>query len=120
MANKREFKKYTEATGASVCEAMMLAYYNQKGINKEDVEKAIAKVLSATAAAKSNANVTFDKGHKAFADLKEYSKAKESFFAKLFDKINEDFAKEIDEALKLFNSAIPQSVKDEQKKEAAE
>lgn len=115
MANKREFKKYAEATGASVCEAMMLAYYNQQGIDKSAVEKAIAKVLGATAAAKSNANVTFDKGHKAFADLKEYSKAKEIFFAKLFEKINQDFNKEIDEAVKIFNAAIPQSVKDEQK-----
>lgn len=120
MANKREFKKYAEAVGASVCEAMMLAYYNQKGVDKDAVEKAIAKVLGATAAAKSNSNITFDKGHKAFADPEEYSKAKADFFVKLFAKINDDFNSEIDSAVKIFNAAIPQSVKDEQKKVAVE
>lgn len=119
MANKREFKKYAEALGASACEAMMVTYYNQKDADKEAIEKAIAKVIAATAAAKSNADVTFDKGHKAFADLKEYSAAKKAFFKQLFVKINNDFNKEIDEAVKIFNAAIPESVKEEQKKEAA-
>ena len=120
MGNKREFKKYAEALGASVCEAMMFAYYNQPGVDKEAIEKAIAKVLGATAAAKSNADVTFDKGYRAFPSLPEYSKAKKAFFKQLFTKINKDFDKEIDEAVKMFNAAIPQSVKDEQKREAAE
>lgn len=120
MANKREFKKYAEALGASVCEAMMLAYYNQKDVDKKAIEKAIAQVLGATAAAKSNANVTFDKGPKAFDSLADYSKAKKAFFKQLFNKINDDFNKEINAALKTFNAAIPQRVKDEQKKEAAE
>lgn len=115
MANKREFKKYAEALGASVCEAMMVTYYNQPEADKEAIEKAIAKVLGATAAAKSNADVTFDKGHKAFASLGEYSKAKKAFFKQLFVKINDDFNKDIDEAIKMFNAAIPQSVKDAQK-----
>ncbi|MDE6578471.1 MAG: hypothetical protein K2J82_05870 [Muribaculaceae bacterium] len=120
MSNKRVFKKYADAIGASVCESMMSTYYNTEEVNKETIEKAIAKVLGATGAAKSNANVTFDKGVKAFGSLEEYSKAKKDFYKKLFVKISDDFNSELDEALKLFNSAIPEEVKAAQKKSTAE
>lgn len=120
MANKREFKKYVEAVGASACNEMMDAFYSVKGIDKEAVSKAIEQVLGATAAARSNANVFFDKGVKAFANKKEYGKAKEEFFVKLFNRINSDFTQELDEALKLFNSAVPQNVKDQNKAASVE
>lgn len=119
MANKREFKKYVEAVGASACNEMMDSFYTVEGINKDQVSKAIEKVIGATAAARANANVFFDKGVKAFANNKEYSKAKKEFFVKLFDKINSDFSNELDEALKLFNAAIPEGVKESNKKLAS-
>lgn len=120
MANKREFKKYVEAVGASACDEMMAAFYTVDGIEKDTVSKAIEKVLGATAAARANSNIFFDKGVKAFANKKEYGKAKEEFFVKLFNKINSDFANELDEALKLFNSAVPQEVKNKNKASMAE
>lgn len=115
MANKREFKKYVGAVGASACNDMMEAYYVVEGINKDTVSKAVELVLSATAAARSNSNVFFDKGPKAFSDRKAYTKAKEAFFKKLFDKVNADFTAQLDEAVKVFNSAIPQDVKEKNK-----
>ncbi|MDE6445061.1 MAG: hypothetical protein K2K64_11690 [Muribaculaceae bacterium] len=120
MGNKREFKKAAEAIGASVCESMMTTYYNTEGVDKSAIEAAIAKVLGATGAARSNANVTFDKGVKAFSSLQEYSKAKSDFYKKLFVKISEDFNAELDEALKQFNAAIPSSVKEAQKQTVSE
>lgn len=119
MANKREFKKYVDAVGASACNAMLETYYNVKGADKEAINKAIEQILGATAAARSNANVFFDKGVKAFESKKEYSKAKEEFFKKLFDKITSDYSKELDEALKNFNNAIPAEVKAQQKAEVS-
>lgn len=120
MANKREFKKYVEAVGASACEAMMTTYYNVAGVDKDAIGKAMEKVLAAVALARANSNVFFDKGHKAFSAPAEYSAEKRDFFKKLFAKINDDFAKDLDEALKIFNAALPQSVKEENKKIAAE
>lgn len=115
MANKREFKKYVEAVGASACDAMMATYYNVEGVNKESIENSIRMVLGAVGVARSNADVTFDKGVKAFDTMKDYSKAKAEFYKKLFSKINNDFAQSIDEAIKVFNAAIPQSVRDSYK-----
>ena len=113
--NKQEFKKAVEAVGASICNEMMVVYYNEEGADRDKIAQAVAKVLGATGAAKSNANVKFDRGAKGFADVKEYKKAKEAFFRKLFKKIREDFNQAIADALKDFNEAVPQSVKDANK-----
>lgn len=118
MANKREFKKYVEAVGASACQAMMSTYYNVEGADKKAITKAIEQVLGAVGAAQAHANIYFDKGHKAFENMREYSKAKKEFFVKLFDKINDDFNSEIDAALKTFNAAIPAAAKEAQKQAA--
>lgn len=119
MANKREFKKYVEAVGASACDAMMATFYNVDGADKDAILKSLKMVLGAVGSARSNANVTFDKGVKAFDSPKEYGKAKKEFYSKMFVKINDDFSKDIDEALKVFNGAIPQAVKDSYKEAVA-
>lgn len=111
MENKREFKKYVEAVGASVVEEMMFVYYNEKGVDQDAIEKAIARVLGATAAAKSNANVCFDRGMRSFGNQVEYSKAKRQFFKALFKKISTEFAGEVNGAVNDFNAALPEDVK---------
>lgn len=118
MANKRVFKKYVESIGDSACASMAEVYDTVADVDKDKVAKAVEDVLSAVAAAKSNADITFDKGVKAFPTLLEYSKAKKAFYRQLFEKINKDFYEEINEALKLFNSAVPQEVKDNNKASA--
>jgi len=110
--NKRQLKKAVETVGASICNEMMTVYYNETEVDQNKISQAVAKMLGATASAKSNANVCFDRGRKAFASDQEYSKAKAEFFRKLFAKIRTDFNAEISAALKLFNEAVPQAVKD--------
>ena len=113
--NKRDFKKYVESLGDSACASMVDIYDTYDKVDKEKVANAIEKVISAVAAAKTNADITFDKGVKAFDNIVEYSKAKKDFYKKLFKKIYEDFYKELDEAVKEFNSAVPAEVKEENK-----
>lgn len=113
--NKRDFKKYVESVGDSACAQMVDIYDSVDKIDKEKVANAVEKVLGAVAAAKSNADVTFDKGVKAFDNIVEYSKAKKAFFRQLFKKISEDFVKELEEALKEFNAAVPDEVKAQNK-----
>ena len=113
--NKRDYKKYVENFGNSACASMVEVYDTVDNVDKDKVAKAIEKVICATAAAKSNADVTFDKGVKAFSTLVEYSKAKKAFYRQLFEKITKDFYNEIEEAVKLFNSGVPEEVKQENK-----
>lgn len=115
MANKREFKKYIDAMGASICEEMMLAYYNVEGVDKDLVAKAIEKMLGAIGKAKNNANVFFDRGARAFEDHKEYKTAKAKFFKALFNKIETEFNTEVNDAVKDLNKALPASVKEDNK-----
>lgn len=116
MANKRFFKKNVEALGASICNDMMITYYNVDGVDRDAIAGAIEKVLAATAKAKDNSNVYFDKGPKAFESQGEYSKAKTEFFKTLFNKIEDEFTEEIDVAIKEYNAAIPANVKELNKK----
>lgn len=113
--NKRDFKKYVESVGDSALASMVDVAETVDNVDKEKVADAVEKVISAVAAAKTNADITFDKGVKAFDNLAAYSKAKKAFFKQLFNKINEDFYKELDEAVKEFNSAVPEEVKAENK-----
>lgn len=113
--NKRDFKKYVESVGDSACASMVDVFDTTENIDKEKVANAVEKVIGAVAAAKSKADITFDKGVKAFDSLKEYSKAKKSFFKQLFKKISDDFVKELEEAVKEFNAALPAEVKSENK-----
>lgn len=118
--NKREFKKAVDAIGGSLYQEMMTAYFNIEGIDKDAVADAIKEVLGATAVAKKNSNVLFDRGVRAFEDHKEYSKAKAGFFKALFEKIHSDFNSSIDSALKKFNGALPADVKEQNKQSVAE
>lgn len=115
MPNKREFKKYADALGASVLDEMITAYHNVEGADRDKISEAVKLTLGAVAKAKDNANVYFDKGHRAFADMKEYSKAKRAFFRALFDKIETEFSEEINAALKTFNAALPAEEKERNK-----
>lgn len=119
MANKREFKKYVDALGASVIEEMMVAYYNVEGADRKAIEEGVGRVIEAIENAKNNSNVYFDRGPKSFADMKEYSQEKRKFFSSLFNKIENDFNEEVEGAIKVFNGAIPESVKKAQKETAA-
>lgn len=118
MSNKREFKKSVEAVGAALIDEFMIAYCNMEGIDKERVQKAVMLILGATAEAKNNANVFFDKGRSSFEDAREYSRAKHQFFTALFNKITDDFNAAVSESLKEFNAAVPESVR-KQNQEAA-
>lgn len=115
MGNKRDFKKGVQAVGDSVCAEMVDIFDSVENANKEEIAKAVEKVICAVAAAKSNADVTFDKGVKAFSSIQEYGKAKKAFFRQLFKKITDDFYNDLDEALKIFNAAVPEEVKEENK-----
>lgn len=119
MANKREFKKYADALGASVVNEMVSAYYNVKGADQDKIAEAIKVALGAVGKAKNNANVYFDKGMSAFEDAAAYAKSKREFFRSLFDKIETEFSEEINEALKVFNAAIPEEEKARNKEIAA-
>lgn len=113
--NKRDFKKYVESVGDSACSSMVEVYETTANVDKTKVANAIEKVIGAVAAAKSNADVTFDKGVKAFENIVEYSKAKKAFYKQLFEKIYKDFYQEIEDAVKEFNSAVPEEVKAQNK-----
>ena len=119
MANKREFKKFVDELGATVIDEMIDAYRNVKDVDQEKIAQAMEMLLGAIVKAKNNSNVYFDRGERAFEDKKAYSKAKKEFFTALFNKIQTEFGEEVNQALKLFNSALPAEERERNKAYAA-
>ena len=119
MANKRTFKKAVNTMSAAICEEMMFAFVNEPKADQKKISEAVGQVLEASESALDNSNVKFDRGVKAFASLADYSKAKADFFKALFNKIISDYNTAISVAMKTFNEALPQEVKDQQKASVA-
>lgn len=115
MPNKREFKKYVDAVAASLVEEMMFAYYNIEKADREKLVAAVGMLIGAAEAARANSNITFDRGPKAFADRKEYTREKRKFSRALFSKVEGEFASAVNAAVKEFNAALPEEVKAAQK-----
>lgn len=108
MANKRRFKKAVTNLANSVSESMLVVFFNTNGADGEKIDKSIIMAMDTADKAIRNSNVFFDKGVKAFdRNRKEYNKAKKAFFKALFKKIDSDLSEGMNEALKVFNSAIP-------------
>ena len=120
MPNKREFKKYVEALGASVIEELMIVYSNVDNADRQAISTSVGNLLEAIEQARANANVTFDRGPRSFDSLKDYSKAKKDFYCALFNKISSEFEKEVEDGLKVLNAQIPAEDKENLKKIANE
>lgn len=112
MANKKEFKKYVTYLANNVCQDMMIEYYNVENANLELIDEAVIDVLTAAESAILKSNFQFDKSLSAFDNARQYRSEKAKFNRNLFHKINAEYVAAIDNALKKFNSAIPQVVKD--------
>lgn len=115
MANKRDFRKYVGIVVNDICQDMMMAYYNIENADVNAIDEAIIDVLKAGEIALAQSNVKFDKTRKAFANPKEYNTEKSKFHRIVYTKIHKEMNEAIGEALKKFNSAIPQEVKDQNK-----
>ncbi len=115
MANKREFKKAIAAVGGAICNDMMTVAICVDGVDRNAIDAAISRVLSATENAIERSNIFFDKGRRAFPTEEEYIKAKRAFFKQLFDKIHKEYTAVLDETIKQFNAAIPAAAKEANK-----
>ena len=91
---------------------MMMAYYNIPGADVDAIDEAIIDVLKAGEIALAQSNVQFDKSAKAFANRKEYNNEKAKYFRMVYTKIHKEFTEALGVALKKFNAAIPQEIKD--------
>ncbi|MDE7381626.1 MAG: hypothetical protein K2N03_05810 [Muribaculaceae bacterium] len=118
MASKREFKKNVDRLGSDIIENMMVAWYNAEGADKKGIADAMGTLLKGIEAARNNSNLFFDRGAKAFPNRREYGKAKEVFFKKLFTKIIADLNTSVSDSLKQFNAALPKEVKEANKEGA--
>lgn len=114
MYNKREFKKYISSVSQDICSYMMDVCVFVPGINEEEIHMAIITVLTAAESAVLKSNVKFDKSPKAFP-AGGYAKARRAFYKSVFKKANEEFKQAVESAVKMFNTATPAEVREQNK-----
>lgn len=117
MANKREFKNYVRTVSTSLVNDMMTTSCTVGKADTDTIDKAIIRILRAGESTVIKAGIKFDKTAKAFADSRQYRTERAKFYHNLFAKINSEFAKEVNAAIKEFNTAFPAEVKVEMKNE---
>lgn len=111
MANKREFKKSTEALTAALVDEMMISYYNEEEADKEKISAAITKLVGALEKSKKTAAIAFDKKIKEFESMAAYNKAKAGFIKEKYNNAIADYNQALSEALKDYNEGMPKNKK---------
>lgn len=111
MANKREFKKSVEALSSALVEEMLANLDQAKEADAKKINEAISRIAGAMLAARKETNVLFGKGVKEFANLKEYNEAKAKFTKDKYDRAIAGYNQALEEALKLYNEAMPKNEK---------
>lgn len=120
MRNKRDFKKTVKDIGTAACEEMMFGYYNIQGIDHSKVEDAVGNLLAGITEACADANNTFGKLMRDFDDESAYRRAKQAFFREHFTEVYDRFVKCLTDSVRLYNEAVPEAVKEANKKALAE
>lgn len=120
MRNKREFKKTVKDIGTAACEEMMFGYYNIQGIDHSKVEDAVGNLLAGMTVACADANNTFDKCMRDFDGEGAYLRAKREYFRAHFAEVYDKFVQCLTDSVRLYNEAVPESVKEANKKALAE
>lgn len=111
MESKRSFKKFVNELAQAICSDMMAVSIEVPGVNTDAIDQAIIKVLKGAEVALMMANAKFDKTESAFANRREYNKARRAFYKTVFDKAHTEFAECNTKALAEFNAAVPAEVK---------
>lgn len=105
--NKREYKKAISSLGTGMCVEIFNIGATTKGADANKFQEAISMIWNATEQTKAKANIFFNKGRRDFETAQDYNRAKHAFFKALFNRLNAEFEAQLDEALKLVNSATP-------------
>lgn len=116
MANKRELKKEIQYVCGDIAAECLLAKNFVKGVDKKAMKEIILKVADLQVNALANTSFCFDKQPHDFETRNEYNKARNAYYRKAYKSLREKFYAKVNELVKEMNAAIPQEVKDNNKK----
>lgn len=116
MANKRELKKQIQYICGDLAAECLIAKNFVKGVDGEAMKRAIANIADLQTATLAMASFSFDKQPKDFASRNLYNKAQSAYYKKAYGSLRAKFLDKVNEIVKEMNAALPQEVKDNNKK----
>lgn len=116
MANKRDLKKEIQYVCGDIAAECLIAKNFVKGVDAEKLNDVVGKVADLQISALEAASFSFDKLPKDFENGAAYHKARYSYFRKAYTALREKFYNKVNELVKEMNAAIPQEVKENNKK----
>lgn len=119
MANKRQLKKYIRYVSGDIASEILVASAFDSRIDRAKVEEIIRAIAKAQTQALDHCSFSFDRAVKDFETPAAYRKARHAYNKMAFDKVGTEFRQAVEAIVKEMNEALPQQVKDENKKALA-
>lgn len=116
MANKRDLKKQIRYICGDIAAECMIAAEYVKGVDAQAMSKIVSEVAQLQTAALSNSSFGFDKVESDYENRAAYLKAKKAYYKKAYSALRDKFNTKIQEVVKEMNAALPQEVKNANKR----
>ena len=116
MANKRDLKKQIKIICEDIATECMFAADYVKDVDAETMYGIVGKIANLHQTALSHASFAFDKVPADFESMREYHKARASYFKKAYSSLRDKFNSHVQDIVKKMNAALPAQVKEANKK----
>ncbi len=120
MATKRQLKKFVRNTCGALAAEIIFARAAFPTIDRKTVHDIVADIAGLQADTLAKATIAFDKAPRDFENRAEYKKARRAYFGTAYTKLLDNFDEAVVNIVKRMNAALPEDVKAEIKKAAAE
>lgn len=116
MASKRDLKKQIAYVCGDVATECLIAAEYVNGVNGETMRNIVCKLALLQENVLKNVTFAFDKVPGDFESRHDYNKARSAYFKKAYKALREKFNARLIEIVKEMNAALPQEVKDANKR----
>lgn len=117
MANKRELKKEIQYVCGDLAAECLLAKNFVKGVDANAMKEIIGKIADLQVSALGHVSFSFDRLPHDFESGHAYRKARREYFKTAYKSLREKFYDKVNALVKEMNAALPQEVKDNNKKD---
>ena len=117
MANKRELKKEIRYVCGDLAAECLLTKNFVKGVDANEMRDIVVKIADLQVSALESVSFSFDRLPHDFESGHDYRKARREYFKTAYKSLRDKFYNKVNAIVKEMNAALPQEVKDNNKKD---
>lgn len=115
MGNKRDLKKYVRLMCGDIAAEALIAGTFVEGVDMKAMHEVVQKVANLQENTLAAISLSYDKLPSDFSSMREYHKARSSYYHKAFTSLKIKFLEKVKEIVAEMNSALPATVKEANK-----